>query len=694
MFHSQCLLSGKGPLGAIWVAAYFSKKLKKAQVTQTDISSSIDKILQDALHFVTYRVLGYLLLGVVRIYSKKVEYLFDDCHKVLIRINDFVVGTKENANTETLRAPYFSITLPERFELDAFDLEILEDTSIGNVVPREEITLKDGTSENLAVGQYALDMYCCDKIATSQSTCSASYNLVEEILSSCLMNINMDLGTSHNLNRSKTSMEKLQEIRFSEEECMDLEMFYGIEEPHNPVNPNAEDKTDKEKIKDPKISASEDGMHGEASIEKFRDSSFNQERFGGEPPYHIEPYSQDPKIGQEQMKVSEFAPLGNEMYQIVRGDHNSNNSLAEVEKLQDYTHASEECMGHAMFSGTEEPQELVRLGPFDEENHDDGEQMFLEMANRECQTIMEDRPLSIALDGTPKSKVPDSLDATTPQFMVIPTPTTKERARVSRKRKCVIDDIIVLPNEVVRKSIHDASDLVSKRRKVPHTPLAAWKACGNRNISRCFLGPLVPLVVSLEIRSLFCEKKLKVIESAQTVGPPEKLDIPESLNVGGSEQISIAPETPVQHSTSMRTFKSPGSPEALEFDGERHAAFEIVEKEQSLCRDPQFDLNLYEEIDSCLEDNPEMHGCSGRTRIVARYLHRSFLNQKKQREKEVVNLLPTVEGRNKKESARLFYEILVLKTEGYVDVKQDDSYGDILVWKLPRWDQICGDDDQ
>lgn len=41
MFYSQCLLSGKGPLGAIWVAAYFFKKLKKAQVTETDIPSSV-----------------------------------------------------------------------------------------------------------------------------------------------------------------------------------------------------------------------------------------------------------------------------------------------------------------------------------------------------------------------------------------------------------------------------------------------------------------------------------------------------------------------------------------------------------------------------------------------------------------------------------------------------------------------------
>lgn len=41
MFYSQCLVSRKGPLGAIWVAAYFFKKLKKAQVKATHIPSSV-----------------------------------------------------------------------------------------------------------------------------------------------------------------------------------------------------------------------------------------------------------------------------------------------------------------------------------------------------------------------------------------------------------------------------------------------------------------------------------------------------------------------------------------------------------------------------------------------------------------------------------------------------------------------------
>ena len=45
--------------------------------------------------------------------------------------------------------------------------------------------------------------------------------------------------------------------------------------------------------------------------------------------------------------------------------------------------------------------------------------------------------------------------------------------------------------------------------------------------------------------------------------------------------------------------------------------------------------------------------------MAARYLHKTFLNQEKGGEEEVVNLSRLLEGRTKKEGARLFYEILV-----------------------------------
>lgn len=42
-----------------------------------------DKILPDDNDKTTYRVLGLLLLGIVRIYSKKVEYLCHECNELL-----------------------------------------------------------------------------------------------------------------------------------------------------------------------------------------------------------------------------------------------------------------------------------------------------------------------------------------------------------------------------------------------------------------------------------------------------------------------------------------------------------------------------------------------------------------------------------------------------------------------------------
>uniref|UniRef100_A0A2P2K3E5 Sister chromatid cohesion 1 protein n=1 Tax=Rhizophora mucronata TaxID=61149 RepID=A0A2P2K3E5_RHIMU len=157
VIDSRSILSRRGPLGAIWLAAYCHSKLKKAHVFATDISSSVDKILQDEFSVVTYRLLAYLLLGIVRIYSIKVGYLFDDCNEVLHKLKNFVVCTKDSTLMQPLRAPYFSITLPESFELDAFDLGILEDTDGSDVVSLEDITLKEGLGKAGMMGHFTLN---------------------------------------------------------------------------------------------------------------------------------------------------------------------------------------------------------------------------------------------------------------------------------------------------------------------------------------------------------------------------------------------------------------------------------------------------------------------------------------------------------------------------------------------------------
>lgn len=85
MFYSQLILAKKGPLGKIWLAAHLDKKLTKQQIFSTDITDSVDNILNPAQPL-ALRVSGHLMLGVVRIYSRKVKYLMSDCTEAMWKI--------------------------------------------------------------------------------------------------------------------------------------------------------------------------------------------------------------------------------------------------------------------------------------------------------------------------------------------------------------------------------------------------------------------------------------------------------------------------------------------------------------------------------------------------------------------------------------------------------------------------------
>lgn len=82
MYYSQLILTRKGPLGRIWIAAHFDKKLTKHQIFSTDITASVQSILNPASPL-ALKISGHLMLGIVRIYSKKVKYLMTDCTEAM-----------------------------------------------------------------------------------------------------------------------------------------------------------------------------------------------------------------------------------------------------------------------------------------------------------------------------------------------------------------------------------------------------------------------------------------------------------------------------------------------------------------------------------------------------------------------------------------------------------------------------------
>ncbi|KAI8024243.1 Sister chromatid cohesion 1 protein 3 [Camellia lanceoleosa] len=150
MFYSHTFLARKGPLGTVWCAAHLQHRLKKSHYTSTDISSTVERIMYPEVP-IALRMSGHLLLGVVRIYSKKVDYLYQDYNFFLITIRKAFAPVEVNLPEDATHAPFDFVTLPNTFKLDALNLDddFSYDRAQGNHLrSEEEITLTCGHFED------------------------------------------------------------------------------------------------------------------------------------------------------------------------------------------------------------------------------------------------------------------------------------------------------------------------------------------------------------------------------------------------------------------------------------------------------------------------------------------------------------------------------------------------------------------
>ncbi|KDB24146.1 hypothetical protein H109_03961 [Trichophyton interdigitale MR816] len=113
MFYSETLLSKTGPLARVWLSANLERKLSKSHILQSDIESSVNAIVDQGQAPMALRLSGQLLLGVVRIYSRKTRYLLDDCNEALMKIKMAFRLTNNNDLPTTAPLPAGGITLPD-----------------------------------------------------------------------------------------------------------------------------------------------------------------------------------------------------------------------------------------------------------------------------------------------------------------------------------------------------------------------------------------------------------------------------------------------------------------------------------------------------------------------------------------------------------------------------------------------------
>ncbi|MCJ1353946.1 MAG: sister chromatid cohesion protein 1 [Icmadophila ericetorum] len=137
MFYSETLLSKTGPLARVWLSANLERKLSKTHILQSNIESSVNAIVDQGQAPMALRLSGQLLLGVVRIYSRKARYLMDDCNEALLKIKmAFRPGNTTNFDMPANSAvPNPGLNMPDI--LTDVDIPPMLDESLLNPHPRE-----------------------------------------------------------------------------------------------------------------------------------------------------------------------------------------------------------------------------------------------------------------------------------------------------------------------------------------------------------------------------------------------------------------------------------------------------------------------------------------------------------------------------------------------------------------------------
>ncbi|UZJ52619.1 hypothetical protein CBS101457_001939 [Exobasidium rhododendri] len=154
MFYSDVILSKKGKLSKVWLAAHAERRMTKAMILDTSIVKSVASIIdrreeQTAVPM-ALRLSGQLLYGVARIYSRQAKYLLDDCNDALLKLKTAFRSGVVDMSTHTSRS---AITLPNRSNV--LDLAFPDPNFEGwDVNSRAGSVLRSSTPQSLRSQSY------------------------------------------------------------------------------------------------------------------------------------------------------------------------------------------------------------------------------------------------------------------------------------------------------------------------------------------------------------------------------------------------------------------------------------------------------------------------------------------------------------------------------------------------------------
>ncbi|XP_057534516.1 sister chromatid cohesion 1 protein 3-like [Amaranthus tricolor] len=628
MFYSHTFLARKGPLGTVWCAAHLQHKLKKSHYTSTDIPSTVERIIYPEVP-IALRMYGHLLLGVVRIYSKKVEYFYQDCTALNMSLRNAFRTININLPENDNQAQFNTITLPETYALDALeidnDLFRIDGSQDSHLKNLEEITLQDQNPAETEL--YVRITFDDDMIPdSSHSDQRESDPMQMDNVPVVSIPLSPDIQNA-GLNQDE-GFPPYEIMRDNHDE--DILLSTPILRPHQEtVDPKSNISLPKDtlemEIDTPQSLHASTGLHSQQRPLYEGPSSPTSENLNVSPTQLLLRPSSSPEKPKRQPQKRKREPCFDET--LVLTNEVLKSMLNDCSDL--------------VLRRKRLPCSALGLWRFREEKKRKNEDIFSE-------------PLIFGMCESLRTLYNKDLIVSNPNLAVA-VPTQQDCAPESIPHVPNVDRENQHPQSPVHASVHvpDEGVEIERLRSADQDP-------GQTNVE-IFSSP-TPLYTQG-----FAEY-------------PSSMRIPSS--VSEPRFGTTDPQSDLGHFTSSTCFdiETPNFNSEGRNDDSGIALSGIPELRDSRGSD---ELSFLEQDNESPLDSRGVHTgdiASARTRAVAQYLeNHSPLSKYPNSSLEELSLNTILEGRRRKLCARMFYETLALKTAGLVDVKQDEPYGDIIL---------------
>ncbi|XP_015571019.1 sister chromatid cohesion 1 protein 3 [Ricinus communis] len=441
MFYSQTFLARKGPLGTVWCAAHLQHRLKKSHYTSTDISSTVDRIMFPEVP-IALRMSGHLLLGVVRIYSKKVDFLYHDCNVVLVGLRKAFTSIEVNLPENATTAKFESVTLPPTFDLDALDVDFDIDaygSPDNHMRSQEEITLQDQIPTDR--DPYVVISFDEDVMMDTlppEEELNAGIRPTEDIVPPS--GVDTDMASPHTIpsSRIEVTSETVDLQDSGPTNLTEVLMDFADLQETCPSN--------KTELQTQTLDFQEPGPSNQTEV---LNSAINNDNF-------------PPEIEVLRDHVDVF----------------SSENLPPV-----FTHQQNDA-SEPNISLDQGLNEKKTPSPFKEDVIPSGGQSSPFQQRSES-------PNSASRDAPGIFDSHISFGRVSPELAIRSTPAVQQPRPRTRKRKHFFDEATVLTNKFMKKALENSKDILRKRREIPSTALGIWKLRNSLRKEQVLSEPLL-----------------------------------------------------------------------------------------------------------------------------------------------------------------------------------------------------------